>query len=194
MLGMGNEAIPYNGIYIMFEKGEIGHEGDRIVRIGTHTGDKQLRSRICQHFENENKNRSMFRKNIGRCILNKERSPYLSTWELDTTSKKNKELFSHRIDKTLEAELEKRISKYIQENLNFCLLDVPSKEDRLYYEASLIGTVSDCMNCRPSNKWLGNFSPEDKIKEKGLWQVMELNSPPLSKEEFASISTALIRH
>jgi hypothetical protein len=95
MLSRGNEAIPLNGIYIMFEKDEVGHDGDRIVRIGTHTGDRQLKNRIYQHFENENKNRSMFRKNIGRCILNKERSPYLSTWELDTTSKKNKELFSH---------------------------------------------------------------------------------------------------
>jgi hypothetical protein len=108
--------------------------------------------------------------------------------------RKTKSYFRIFIDKTLEAELEKRISKYIQENLNFCLLDVSSKEDRLYYEARLIGTVSGCKDCHPSNKWLGQFSPEDKIKNYGLWQVMELNSPPLSKEEFASISTALIRH
>jgi hypothetical protein len=137
----------------------------------------------------------MFRKNIGRCILNKNGDPYLDTWNHDTTSKEKKERFSSEINKTLEAELEEEISKYIQENLTFCLLELPIKKDRLDYEASLIGRVSDCMNCRPSNKWLGNFSPEDKIKEKGLWQVNQLSHRPLSKEEeFAFISAALIRH
>ena len=189
----GYNAIPLNGIYITFENGEFAHDGDRIVRIGTHTGDKQLRSRIYQHFENENKNRSMFRKNIGRCILNKKQCPYLDIWELDMTPRKNKERFSYRIDKTLEDELEKQISQHMQEDFNFCLLEVPSKEDRLYYEARLIGTVSGCKDCFPSAKWLGQFSPVDKIKKCGLWQVMKLNSSPLSKEELAFISTALIR-
>ena len=58
--------LPRNGIYILFEHGEQAHMGDRIVRIGTHTGDNQLRSRIQQHYIKENKDRSIFRKNIGR--------------------------------------------------------------------------------------------------------------------------------
>lgn len=36
------QAIPRNGIYILFEKGEQAHGGDRIVRVGTHTGENQL--------------------------------------------------------------------------------------------------------------------------------------------------------
>ena len=71
------EAIPKNGIYILFEKGERAHEADRIVRIGTHTGSNQLRSRLKQHFLNENKDRSIFRKNIGRAILNKNKDSFL---------------------------------------------------------------------------------------------------------------------
>ena len=189
---MGYDVIPLNGIYIMFEKGEFAHGGDRIVRVGTHTGDKQLRSRIYQHFENENKNRSMFRKNIGRCFLNKEQNPYLSTWELDTTPKDKKEHSSHLIDKEFEKELEKQISQYIQENFTFCLFEISSKEDRMHYEAGLIGTVSGCTDCAPSNNWLGQFSPAEKIKKSGLWQVNQLFSRPLSKKEFASISTSLI--
>ncbi len=31
--------IPRNGIYVLFQKGEYGHEQERIVRIGTHTGN-----------------------------------------------------------------------------------------------------------------------------------------------------------
>ena len=60
------EHIPMNGIYVLFEKGEFAHNTNRIVRVGTHTGKNQLRSRLIQHFLNENKDRSIFRKNIGR--------------------------------------------------------------------------------------------------------------------------------
>ena len=55
--------IPLDGIYILFEKGEKAHGVDRIVRIGTHTGQGQLISRLKQHFINQNKDRSIFRKN-----------------------------------------------------------------------------------------------------------------------------------
>ena len=64
------EEIPLNGIYILFEKNEFAHNLDRIVRVGTHTGDNQLRARLNQHFVKENKDRSIFRKNIGRALLN----------------------------------------------------------------------------------------------------------------------------
>lgn len=68
------QEIPQNGIYILFEKGEFAHSANRIVRIGTHTGENQLRSRLIQHFLKENKDRSIFRKNIGRALLNKSLS------------------------------------------------------------------------------------------------------------------------
>src|SRR3970282_1500042 len=76
-------SIPKNGIYIIFEKGEKFKGLDRIVSVGTHTGDNQLRSRLYQHFTHENKDRSIFRKNIGRCFLNFENSSYAKIWELD---------------------------------------------------------------------------------------------------------------
>src|SRR3989338_467885 len=81
------KKILKNGIYILFEKGEKGHGFDRIVRIGTHTGDNNLSSRLKQHFLVKNKDRSIFRKNIGRVILNKNKDPYLEKWELCLTSK-----------------------------------------------------------------------------------------------------------
>ena len=190
---MGYKQIPKNGIYIMFEKGEFAHNGDRIVRIGTHTGDNQLKSRIFQHFENENKNRSIFRKNIGRAILGKEKSPYLDIWNLDSTTKQKKELYAPLIDKGLESELEQRISRYIQDNLSFCLLSIPTKEERLYYEARLIGTVSRCTDCCASESWLGNYSPVEKIQKSGLWQVMELYSEPLTTDELAFVAAALLK-
>lgn len=59
-------GLPSNGIYVLFELGEECHGGNRIVRVGTHRGQGQLPSRILQHFVAENKDRSIFRKNIGR--------------------------------------------------------------------------------------------------------------------------------
>src|SRR5205085_2901797 len=82
-----DSAIPLNGIYILFEQGEIAHGGNRIVRVGTHTGPNQLRSRLRQHFPVENKDRSIFRKNIGRALLNRQHDPFLQFWELDRTSR-----------------------------------------------------------------------------------------------------------
>jgi len=58
------KEIPSNGIYIIFEKGETFHGMDRIIRIGTHTGDNQLFSRLNQHFLKENKNRSILVKRL----------------------------------------------------------------------------------------------------------------------------------
>jgi hypothetical protein len=85
--------IPKNGLYILFEDGEQAHGTDRIVRIGTHTGKDQLPSRLKQHFIKENKDRSIFRKNIGRALLNKARDPFLAQWEIDLTTSAAKKEF-----------------------------------------------------------------------------------------------------
>ena len=66
-----SKKIYKNGVYILFEKNESGHNGDRIVRIGSHTGNDNLVKRLEEHFLKENKDRSIFRKNIGRALLNK---------------------------------------------------------------------------------------------------------------------------
>ena len=110
--------IPKNGIYILFEKEEFGHLTDRIVRIGTHTGNNQLCPRLYQHFVNENKDRSIFRKNIGRALLNKNEDPFLKQWELDLTTKNAKKLYSHSIDFVKQKKVEEMVTKYIQNNLS----------------------------------------------------------------------------
>jgi hypothetical protein len=48
-------TLPLNGIYLLFERGEIAHGTNRVVRVGTHTGNNQLRSRLNQHFLLEKK-------------------------------------------------------------------------------------------------------------------------------------------
>jgi hypothetical protein len=53
---------------------------NRIVRVGTHTSPNRLKIRLKDHFWHENKDGSIFRKNIGKAILNQEHNPYLQTW------------------------------------------------------------------------------------------------------------------
>ncbi len=166
--------IPQNGIYILFEQGEIFEQMDRVVRVGTHTGDDQLQSRLYQHFVNENKDRSIFRKNIGRCLLNKESHPYLKVWELDFTTRDQRKKNAHLIDELLQEQLERKISIYIRHNMTFAVIKVNSKSERLRLESRIVSTVSLCENCQPSANWLGRYSPKLRIKESGLWQVNEL--------------------
>lgn len=179
--------ISLNGIYILFEKEEKAHCGDRIVRIGTHTGDNQLPSRLMQHFVNENKDRSIFRKNIGRALLNKQKDPYLKIWEIDLTTKEAKEKFGKLIDEEKQREIEKEVTKYIQDNFSFIILKIEDKKKRLELESKLISTISKCKECKPSEKWLGLSSPKEKIKESGLWLVNELYKTELSDEDIEEL-------
>lgn len=186
-----DEDIPLNGIYVLFEKGESAHGTNRIVRIGTHTGNNQLVSRLKQHFIKENKDRSIFRKNIGRCLLNKENDPFLKQWELDLTSRKAKEKYAALIDFDKQNEIEKGVSEYIQNNFSFVVFQVDDKEKRLGLESKIISTVSLCKECFPSKNWLGLSSPKQKIRESGLWLVNELYKQPLSDGDMQELKILL---
>lgn len=175
--------IPLDGIYILFEKGEFAHNGDRIVRVGTHTGEGQLQSRLKQHFISENKDRSIFRKNIGRCLLNKEGDPFLNYWEIDLTTRNAKDKHAAAIDLDRQAVVESKVTKCIQENFSFVVFEVKEKERRLGLESKIISTVSLCDECLPSNNWLGLSSPKQKIRDSGLWLVNELYKEPLSDSD-----------
>ena len=174
-----DSAIPLNGIYVIFERGEVGHGSiNRIVRVGTHTGTNQLRSRLRQHFLVENKDRSIFRKNIGRALLNRDHDPFLPTWELDRTSRLARA--QHIIDFDRQNSVEVIVSKYIREHFTFAVVRVDERTQRLRLESKMISTISLCDACRPSAEWLGLFSPKDKIRASGLWLVNELYKEPLS--------------
>jgi hypothetical protein len=181
--------MPDNGIYVKFEKGESYNDLDRIVRIGTDTGENNLKKRLIEHFVTENKNRSIFRKNIGRAILNKDNNPYLKFWELDTTSKAEKEKNLKYINVALEAEIEREISSYIKTNFSFCVFNVETKEQRLFWESKLISTLA--YQTKPSKNWLGNFSTKEKIRQSGLWQVQGLNKSKLTIDEFDNLKLLL---
>ena len=92
-------ALPDNGVYVLFERGEYAHGGlDRIVHVGTHNGQNRLAQRLAEHFDNANKDRSIFRKNIGRALLNKRNDPFLALWNIDLTTRNARLRYADMID------------------------------------------------------------------------------------------------
>ena len=110
--------------------------------------------------------RSIFRKNIGRCFLNKSNNSFLAKWEIDWTSKNLVNLSEENVE--FQKRLEKEISNYIQENFSFCVFETDAKKDRFEIEAKLISTIHACDQCEPSQDWLGRFSPKDNVHHTSL--------------------------
>lgn len=179
--------LPKNGIYILFESGEHAHGTDRIVRIGTHRGQDQLPARIKEHFLNENKDRSIFRKNIGRALLHREQSPLAGQWEIDLTSRAARDQHGEAVDHSAQNEIEQQVSAWMRANLSFCVLEVPEKIARMRLEAGLIATVNHCAQCAPSSTWLGRFSPKPRIADSGLWLVQGLDAEPMTQTEWHAL-------
>lgn len=179
--------IPLNGIYLLFEKGESAHGVKRIVRVGTHTGKDQLRSRLWQHFVNENKDRSIFRKNIGRALLTQAKDPFLHQWELDLTTKAAKEKHAVLIDFAKQKHVEQHVTRTLQDCFSFIVFSVDEPGQRKMLESKLISTLSLCDECLPSPQWLGLRSPKAKIRESGLWLEQELYKEPLTDAELQEL-------
>jgi hypothetical protein len=162
--------LPKNGIYVLFEDGETAHGTKRIVRVGTHTGDGRLRLRLRQHFMEGNKDISIFRKNIGRALLNRESDTFLKQWDLELPAQEAK----GKIDLKRLAEVENMVTEYVQKHFQLSVIEVEEKEDRLDLESKIISTIARCDECKPSAAWLGSYSPREKIRESGLWLTNEL--------------------
>ena len=185
--------IPFrNGIYIFFEKGEKYGELDRIVRVGTDNGQNQLISRLKQHLVKENKDRSVFRKNIGRAILSKTDNPLISYWNIDFTTKKNKELFYNEEKAEECKKIEKQISEFMNEKLSFVVFPIQTKEERLRFEKAIISSLYNCADFTASENWLGNYVPETRgtrVKKARMWLSQGLHAKPLTDREFAQLSS-----
>ena len=188
------DDIPFdNGIYIFFQKGEKYGEFDRIVRVGTDTGQNQLKSRMRQHLTRENKDRSIFRKNIGRAMLAKGNNPLLNYWNIDFTTKKNKELFFNEEKSAECAAVEKDISAFMKENFSFVVFCVNTKEERLRLEEGIISALYQANDFVASADWLGNYVPEKRgthVKKSRMWLSQGLKAKMLTNQELQKIQLA----
>ena len=210
------KELPNNGIYFFYERNEdamhiqadqtnLKKLSPRIVRIGTHK-QGNFRSRISEHFLlNESRmnfskstskpsDRSIFRKNIGRALLNKYNDHYLEIWDKDFTSKSNRLLMFSKRDIKKEKEIELNVTENIRQNFTFKFIELEEEKNRIGsagLESRLIGTVSKCKFCGPTDQWLGKFSPHPKIRDGKLWLTQHLESPVISEIDKISISNSL---
>lgn len=173
-IGYQEKQVLQNGVYVVFENGEAAHNTDRIVRIGTHTGEGNLPKRINEHLYASNKDRSIFRKHIGRCILTKRNDSFLEQWNIDLTPRANRDEYAGKVDSEKLEQIEQEVRAYIVTNLSFAVISVENKQRRLDTEATMISTIATCSDCRPSKNWLGLHHPNRKIRNAGLWNVQGL--------------------
>lgn len=201
-------ALPKNGIYFVYEQGEHwGHGGDhsRVVRIGTHK-DGNFHARIGEHFLlDESKmnfdatrpaprERSIFRKHIGRAMLNRDQDPYLSTWEIDFTSRASRDRYGSLRDVVKEKQVETEITRLLRESFSIRFIVMDRQAERMGasgLERRLIGTVAQCGQCRPSSTWLGHSSPKLQIRSSGLWLIQHLAAPILQAADCQALTEAV---
>jgi hypothetical protein len=200
--------LPESGIYFFFEKGEecpLQKGLSRIVRIGT-ANYGQFRSRISQHYLLEERkmnfdahhskpsDRSIFRKNLGRAILNRNEDSYLQVWNIDFQITENRNNFWQLRKISKEWQIEEEITSILRSDFSFRYLDLSTVLENLpnrfqyLLEEHLIGTLGHCSYCGPSETWLGLFSPEPKIRASGLWQVQHLDAEEITDEEIRIIT------
>ena len=106
---------------------------------GAHRGAGQLPGRLAEHFDKENKDRSIFRKNIGRALLNRENDPFLEFWNLDLLSREMRERYQTETVRQLTVQTEMRVTDTIRSNFALVVIAVTgsaSAEEQLAAEAA----------------------------------------------------------
>jgi len=182
--------IPFNnGIYFMFESNEKYLGMDRITRVGSHQSQGRLKERLKDHFFRENKDGSIFRKNIGRSILNNKKSPYLDIWNLNTSTSGQKQKYANLINQQLQDKLERTTSDYLRDKFTFTCVPVENKDERMRLEEGIIASLAGEDSFRPGSNWFGLNSPIHEIATSGLWNVQGLDSGLLSDFELGKIKS-----
>jgi hypothetical protein len=171
----------------MFERGELAHGTDRIIRVGTHSGSSNLAGRLREHFSKQNKDRSIFRKHIGRCLLASRNDPFLKQWNLDLTTRAMRERYAEVVNRSKLAAVEQEVSDYLTQNLRFAVLQAEHKADRMALESGLLSTIASCDTCHPSQSWLGLSHPNATIRSVGLWNIQGLAERPFTVNEIMKL-------
>ncbi|NLF43226.1 MAG: hypothetical protein GX587_11065 [Bacteroidales bacterium] len=188
------DEIPFNnGIYIMFESGEKLYGKDRIIRIGTHNADGRLKKRLKDHFISQNKDGSILRKNIGLALLHKENDSFEMIWAMDSSKPETRsEILASNQSERIKM-IERRVSKYLQNHINFTCIQVDTKDKRLFIEGALITTLNHTADFYSSETWLGLSSPKPEIARSGLWNTQGLDKHELTIEEILDLENNIAK-
>lgn len=175
---IGKLGWPKRGVYLFFEPGEFrtGSTESRIVRVGTHGVSRGSKSTLWTRLRTHrgtasgagNHRGSIFRLHVGAAISAKDPSLMVPSWGVGQTA-----------DATVreaEQRLEQQVSAHIGAMHVLWLAvedDASPSSDRAYIERNLIGLLVGRSGPadQPSEKWLGRFSPDERIRNSGLWNI-----------------------
>ena len=175
----GRMDWPKRGVYFFFENGELRNssgDGPRVVRVGTHAvtlGSKtSLWNRLSTHRGSArtgggNHRGSIFRKLVGYALMIRHPECTIETWGEGDSAPAD--------IRAAEFELEQGASAVIGKMpLLWLGVDDPPdpQSQRGYIERNAIALLSSYGKNAidpPSENWLGNHSPREKVKLSGLW-------------------------
>ena len=182
-----------NGLYVLFERGETYNGLDRIVRIGSHRGKDRLVKRLKNHFLASKQRNSIFRKHIGRCYLTIEKDEYIDYWNKPFKKIIDKERYKDVVDLEYEKKYERLVTSYITENLSFALIPkIYDRNKRDEIEEGLIASLAQSSKRTATENWLGNYHPDQKIKNAKIWNIQHLNGQPLNEEKFIKLKSEIL--
>lgn len=171
-------ALPADGLYVFFERGEFVNVGDRhierIVRVGTHRKDGRFPGRIRDHFSG-NSRASVFRRHLGGALLARD-DPHdlrIDPWMSGT-----------RPD---FPEVEERVGQELREQFTFCAIPVAHASEGLRLERGLIALLAQEPLGPPSRAWLGRHALRPEIRDSGLWNTQHLKAKPLDDAGLARL-------
>ena len=172
--GAEPNALPLNGIYVMFDKDPQTGKLGRIVRIGTHepTNPNGLISRVFSHFSGS-KNRSILRKHVGSSLL-RSKPKALESWRVKNVPG--------------DSATEKKVTQYLIDHIAVGFvpidkLDVLSEVEKYLISAVALATVSDAELVAQREGWLGNDCDDPTVAEYGIWNDDHVKWHPKDETE-----------
>lgn len=171
--------LPGKGVEFYFEEGEFRTKSKklRVVRIGA---SKKIINRLNNRHMGDNAGKSIFRKHIGRALLN----------EQEELQNLNYENISNNIDDIIDEEM---VSEHLLYNIRFLILRVNDKSTRKFIKNTAISLLSNYSTPiqvnPPTDEWLGNDSiksngrPNWKIRDSGLWNEKHVKSTSSDRQE-----------
>lgn len=140
--GKPSAAVPSDGIYFWYEKGETRHgHGARVSRVGTHKRYGRLRARIREHF-GSNREGSAFRRHVGAALMARDGMPEQDIREWGRGRR------SDRFDDEEFGEYELRVTQQAYNGV-YRVLRVDDTLERLGLEENLVALFSLCQHCVP---------------------------------------------
>jgi len=174
----GRQVWPDSGVYFFFEPGERRTcvTESRVVRVGTHRVSRGSKSTLWNRLRTHrgtsaglgNHRGSVFRLHVGAALSARGPAVAVASWGVGQAA-------DAELRKTEEG-LERRVSAHIG-GMSVLWLAIEDEagpsSDRAYIERNLIGMLVGEAGPAdpPSADWLGRFSPNERIRNSGLWNL-----------------------